>query len=188
MNQRGKQELLKLIVQLELLTKGLKTLAQSGMVEGELQRRRAMLERLEDEVAVLGKMSTTIPRLAATSSSSMRGAKESESVSSTADRTALFSTSNRPGRVLGTAVAVETAQTRPLDNQSLLQLQQTYVDQQDSKLDTLTSVLRRQREMGMMIGRELEEQSELIDGIDRDIDRVKNRVGTAQKQVKRLGK
>jgi regulator of vacuolar morphogenesis len=190
-NAEAKKGLVELVVQLEELTNGLKELAKAGMTEGELQRRRQMLGTIQDEVDTLGKAANSIPRATATSASTSNNRDDSPGPPSSS-RNALFASSiaKPTSRILGFGASPtpgETAQTRPLDNQGLLQLQQTYVDQQDSKLDSLTTVLRRQRDLGMMIGRELEEQSELLDGIDRDVDRVQGKLKGAQKQARRLG-
>ena len=97
--------------------------------------------------------------------------------------------SRTPARVLGskaTVPAQETSETRPLDDRGLLSLQQTYMDQQDSKLETLTAALRRQRALGEMIGEELRVHDELLDRLESSTDKVQSKLKDADKLAKRL--
>ena len=192
-NSEGRKSLVDLLLQLQKLTIGLKELASSGMVEGELRRREGLVLALQDEVENLGRLanatapSSSTPRSTTTPSARLpRGQQEAPS----ADRNALLAGSKPTGRVLGAGAASsskETSITRALDNSGLLQLQQTYVTEQDTKLDALTVSLRRQRELGEMISRELTEQGELLDGLDADVDRVSGKLKNTQKTMKKLG-
>jgi regulator of vacuolar morphogenesis len=67
-----------------------------------------------------------------------------------------------------------------------MQLQQQYMDDQDSKLESLTAALRRQRHLGEMINQELALQEDVIDQLERGTDRVSGKIKSASKQMKRL--
>lgn len=109
----------------------------------------------------------------------------------TPERSALLgpaATSSRPGRVLGARKpAEETAQTRGLDNAGVMGLQQTMLQEQDTKVDQLTAIVRRQRELGLAIGAELAMHNELLDGLSVDVDKTQDRMKGAQSQLKKLG-
>ena len=190
-NSEGRKSLVDLLLQLQKLTLGLKELAGGGMVEGELRRREGLVLALQDEVENLGRLANaTAPASSAhraTASSSAR-LPRGQQEAPTADRNALLASSKPAGRVLGASASSnkETSITRALDNSGLLQLQQTYATEQDTKLDALTVSLRRQRELGELISRELSEQGELLDGLDADVDRVGGKLKNTQKTLKKL--
>lgn len=186
-NAESRKGLVDLVVRIGALTKGLESLAKQGMPQGELHRRGQMLGVLQDQAENLGKSASVKPRLATGGATS--GSASPQGVSSAA-RSALLGGSKAPSRVLGFSSSTsggETKATRPLDNQGLLQLQDSYVAEQDTKLDALTAILRRQRELGMMIGGELDVQKDILDGLDRETDRVGGKLKEAGKQMKRLG-
>ncbi|SCV74218.1 BQ2448_6650 [Microbotryum intermedium] len=178
--QEGKRGLVSLVVRLGTLTKGLAGLAKTGLPQGELQRRGDLIAQLQDETETLGKLAAAVPRVSAASAG-----KPEESVS--VQRGALLgarSATKPAARVLGQPV--ETAETRPLDNAGLMQLQQQYVAKQDDKLDSLTAALRRQRALGEMISQELSEQEELLDHLDKGLDKTGGKLKSAEKLMKKL--
>ncbi|ORY82363.1 hypothetical protein BCR35DRAFT_318060 [Leucosporidium creatinivorum] len=180
----GKRGLVELVRRLSELTVGLDGLAKGGMVQGELGRRSEMLGQLQDEAEMLGKLASEAPRVGS-------GKKDGQRVAETpsAERSALLS-SKAPSRVLGLgsthSTSLETPETRPLDNASLLTLQQTYVASQDSKLDALTAALRRQRALGEMINEELAVHGELLDQLESGTDRVSGRMKEADRMMRKL--
>jgi regulator of vacuolar morphogenesis len=181
-NLEAKRELVEFVRRIGGLGEGLKGLAKSGMVQGELQRRGDMVGKLQDDAETLGRTAATAPR---PPTSHTR-----DSDAPPAARAALLNlpAHKAPSRVLGAArPGRETNETRPLDNAGLMQLQANYVAEQDSKLDSLTAVLRRQRELGIMISDELAVHSELLDVIDKGTDKVQASLKDAGKQLKRLG-
>ncbi|KPV76461.1 uncharacterized protein RHOBADRAFT_13302 [Rhodotorula graminis WP1] len=185
--KEAKTALVDLVRRIGDLANGLQVLAKDGMTEGELHRRSALVERLQGEVEELGRKAGRGPRAGAgrTGPSSRAGDDEPP----TAARQALLSGAGRaPARVLGAAAAasLETPETRALDNGGVLQLQQQYMDDQDSKLEALTAALRRQRHLGEMINAELALQEDVLDQLDAGTDRVKGKMKDAQKQMKRL--
>jgi hypothetical protein len=91
-------------------------------------------------------------------------------------------------RTLGQkAPAKETEATRVLDETGLFASQQSQMDAQDSQLEELASVLRRQKAMGLAINHELLEQTELLDNLDQEVGQTQNKMVGAEKQMKKLG-
>ncbi|GAA6057815.1 hypothetical protein JCM3770_004289 [Rhodotorula araucariae] len=186
--KEAKTALVDLVRRIGDLTRGLQVLAKDGMTEGELQRRSGLVQRLQGEVEELGRKAGSAPRAGAgrAGSQAVRGDEPP-----TAVRQALLNGaggSRAPARVLGAAAAasLETPETRPLDNGGVMQLQQQYMDDQDSKLEALTAALRRQRHLGEMINAELALQEDVLDQLETGTDRVKGKMKDAQKQMKRL--
>lgn len=68
-----------------------------------------------------------------------------------------------------------------------MQLGQTQMEQQDQQLAHLSTILQRQKHLGLAIGSEIAEQNELLDDLTSDVDRVGNKLTSAKKQLNRLG-
>ena len=183
-NVQAKKKLAGVLSRVGALGEGLDALALRGMSEGELQRRTDMVARLQDDCEKLAKMLTV-----ARHTSRGLGSAAERSVDS--DRAALLggATSSKPiARVFGVPQPPrETEQTRPLDNQGLVQLQQTEMEQQDTQLAQLTAILQRQKQLGIAINNELAQHMELLDGLSDDMDRVGGKLTAAKKQLNRLG-
>jgi len=86
------------------------------------------------------------------------------------------------GRVLGK----ETARTRELDNSGVLALQKQMMVEQDEDVSVLAAAVRRQRELGEEINRQLVEQNEMLGMLDEDVTRVKGKVDVARKRVNKI--
>ncbi|KZT74680.1 Phox-like protein [Daedalea quercina L-15889] len=193
-NVQAKKNLAGILTRVGVLDDGLHALGLSGMSEGELQRRTDMIARLRDDCEKLAKM-VTVARL----TSRGLGSSAERNPASSSDRAALLEMPNapaspsssgfvRPGRVFGAAVKPqETEQTRPLDDHGVLQLQQTQMDQQDEQLSTLTTILQRQRQLGLAIHSEISQQNEMLDDLTNEVDRVGGKLTSAKKQMNRLG-
>lgn len=188
-NVQARKKLAQVLTRLTSLTDGLTNLANSGLSEGEVRRRTDMVARLQDDCEKLSKMMvavrTTGTRALTTNVSS------NKVMASDRDREVLFSQSSQSSkpfaRVFGAVgVPEETEETRPLDDQSLLQLQQTKIDQQDEQLNKLTVILARQRQLGLAINQEIAEQNDLLDGLTEDVDRTGAKLSNAKKQLNRI--
>ncbi|GAA96498.1 uncharacterized protein L969DRAFT_88217 [Mixia osmundae IAM 14324] len=181
-NVQAKKKLAQLVSRSTTLSKGLAELAKSGLPEGELRRRTDMISSLQDDAETLGKLSVASRHPA-------RGAMPRESVST--GRAELLGSSaglKRPGRTLGAgAKPVETTETRALDDHGLMQLQTQMMSAQDDRLSSLSAVVRRQKELSLAISHELESQNELLDGLSNDVDSSAAKLGSATKQLRRLG-
>lgn len=86
------------------------------------------------------------------------------------------------GRVLGR----ETAKTRALDNQGVLQLQKQYMQEQDEDIMTLAQAVRRQKELGTAIQEELVVQNEMLGLLDEDVTRVQGKIDVAKKRIAKI--
>ena len=70
----------------------------------------------------------------------------------------------------------EDDSTRGVANQDLLQQQQQIMRDQDAGLDILQESIRRQKEMGLRIGNEIDDQNEMLDELGEAMDRTDNRL------------
>ncbi|KAG8744021.1 hypothetical protein FRC11_013664 [Ceratobasidium sp. 423] len=179
----AKRKLSALVLRVGVLAKGLAELALGGLSQGELQRRSDMVARLQDDCEKLSKMIVAARQTS-------RGTERV--LPTAADREQLLnevSTNRKPfGRVFGQRQAPqETAETRPLDEQGLLQLQNTQVEQQDAQLAQLSAILRRQNQIGVAIGSEIAQQIEMLDQLSNDLDSTGAKLTNARKQLNRLG-
>ncbi|KAG0318970.1 hypothetical protein BGZ99_005361 [Dissophora globulifera] len=105
--------------------------------------------------------------------------------------TTTTNTSRMPSarRVFGRVVqnlTQETAQTRGLDNEGLLLLQQEQMKQQDDNIEQFSAILQRQKHIGMAIGHELDTQNQLLDELDRDVDRTTLKLGLVNKKIGKI--
>ncbi|KAL9092988.1 MAG: hypothetical protein Q9165_004126 [Trypethelium subeluteriae] len=180
------------------------------LAEGEVRRRRDMLSGARKEREALESvLGSTMPRAGGGGGVGGAAAKENGGVgglggavagvtsagaAAAADKSALLSGApsqrqqggaGRGGRrrVLGAAPVPETAQTRELDNEGVLQLQQQIMGQQDEDVLDLAKVVRRMREMGVQINDELDVQKAMLDMVDEDVERVDGKIRIAKKRV-----
>ena len=185
-NVHAKKKLVALLDRVGLLAAGLEALGTQGMAQGELQRRTDMVARLQDDCEKLGKM--VIASRQARRAQTLPHQRDSAPQE---DRNALLSTSprndSRPARRVFGAPPQETDTTRPLDDHGLLQLQKDQMVQQDEQLTQLTTILRRQKDLGLAISQEIDEQNELLDSLTRDVDVIGGKLTSAQKTMRRLG-
>ena len=186
-NVQAKKKLLAAQTRVDALDDGLKAHAMAGMSEGELQRRTEMVARLRDDCDKLTKMVT----VARHTSRGIGGTLDRNPAPDT-DRNVLLgkgpATFSKPGRVFGALPPPrETEETRPLDSNGLLQLQQAKIDDQDANLAQLSAILQRQKHLGLAIDSEIKQHIEMLDQLDQDVDRFGNKLSTAKKQMNRLG-
>ncbi|OBT77104.1 hypothetical protein VF21_05067 [Pseudogymnoascus sp. 05NY08] len=183
----AKKCLVKAGLLVQTLEEGLKALAGArGLGEGELRRRRDLVNSAKVEKEGLEKLAASLALKGNTGGSSASGGGSSVAASS-ADRTELFGGgASRPkGRVLG-APAQETERTRELGNEGVLQLQQQMMQEQDLDLDELAKIVRRQKEMGIAISDELELQNEMLTRVDEDVTRVGGKLEIAKKRTGKI--
>ncbi|KAJ1992452.1 hypothetical protein GGI25_000123 [Coemansia spiralis] len=93
----------------------------------------------------------------------------------------------RSRRIFGnSSLPQETNETRGLDDQGLLQMQNQRMEEQDQLAAELSAHLRRQREMGLAIGNELDIHNQLLGELEQDLDRTGNKLTAARRQANRL--
>ncbi|ORY34337.1 Phox homologous domain-containing protein, partial [Naematelia encephala] len=164
------------------LEKGLGETSKS-LGEGEKARREELVEAVRSERGNLQRMAEAGVRTSgfnrdttSNTTTSMPGAYGSNSPVS-------------QGRVFGSAprpAPQETEQTRPLEDRGLLQLQHAQVETQDGQLTELSRLLQKQRRMGEEIAQEIGEQNELLDDVDRGVDRVGGKLARTKRQMNKL--
>jgi regulator of vacuolar morphogenesis len=148
--------------------------ANSSLSAGEVQRRKDLLLNIRNQLTEMDRSS--------------QQASSSAQQSSRA-RTELLGTSPGTGRTTRKfGVALETEQTRVLDNQGLLQLQQQQLQSQDHMLDSLVDVVRRQKEIGLTISNELEIQNQLLNQVNDQVDRVESNMNSGEKKMRKIMK
>lgn len=184
---------------LRALDEGLKDMADTRRLgEGELRRRRDLVSAAKGERDGLEKLSASVGGVVArynnnsnnSSGGGVGGATNGrEGPVISADKAALLARSGTGAsarRVLG-APLPETERTRELDNAGVVLLQRQQMAEQDQDVEELTKIVRRQKEMGMAIQREVEEQTEMLDEFSHNVDRVGAKVDVAKKKVRKLG-
>ena len=185
----AKRELVKAGTLLASLTEGLRAIQENGRVgDGEVRRRRDLLGAARVERDGLDKLSNTI----SPSQSARGGGGGRDGPGLGGDKASLLggpsasSAGARPGgRVIG-APPPETDQTRELDNAQLLAFQKRVMDEQDDSVSQLTAVVRRQREIGVAIRDEVERQTEMLDMVGDDADRVGSKIRVAKNRTRNL--
>lgn len=153
---------------------------QGDLLEGETRRRSDLVAATRQERDALESL--------ANSQSASRA--QSGVPAQAADKSALFGANHgtRIGssrRVLG-APLPETDKTRELDNDGVLQRQQQIMQQQDQGIGDLLRIVRRQKQIGVAIGEELDDQNRLLSDIERDVDRVDQKTKLARKRADRI--
>ena len=197
-NVVAKKTLAGVLSRVGALEAGLRALALAAAVnEGELQRRTDLAAKLRDDCERLAQV-VTVARMTARGI----GTPAERNPAPAGDREALLGRGSPPvggsgmpggfgrpvARVFGQAPPPrETEETRPLDDHGLMQLQQTQMDRQDSKLAEITATLMRQKKLGIAIHEEISQQNEMLDGLTEDVDRVGGKLKSAKNQLNRLG-
>ncbi|KAI8927780.1 hypothetical protein BC831DRAFT_451048 [Entophlyctis helioformis] len=181
----------------------------ASSTKGEIRRRQDLLANLKEDISQITKQALSTPSSQRTTRESAerqelmgkgRHANSSSSSVNSLGGTSTTSTLqgglslNRPAsmparssRKFGIVTGPqETDETRPLDNQGLLQLQRATLDQQESELDSLSSIIRRQREIGLAMSNELDSQNQLLDELNHQVDRVDTNLNNSNKKLTRI--
>lgn len=161
------------------LLDGLRVIQESKRLgDGEIRRRKDLLAAAKVDREDLDKLSNSIAASAKAGTGS--------GMPSTSDKAALIGHGPRPGgRVLG-APLPETERTRELDNQGVVQLQKQMMQEQDQDVESLGKILRRQKEIALEINREVEEQTEMLEALNTDADRLQTKTDIAKKRVQKI--
>lgn len=183
----AKKVLLKAGTLVSGLSDGLRKMQESSRLgEGELRRRRDLVSTARMERDALDKLYNTMPTSSGSSNARVSQVTSPTATSNvTAEKAALLKGGRPAGRVLG-APLPETAKTRELDNEGVLLLQKKELADQDLNLDQLTTIIRRQKEMGLQIKDEVDAQTEMLAQLDEDVDRVHKKLDVANNRIKKL--
>lgn len=174
------------------LNDGIRKMQESSRLgEGELRRRRDLVSAAKIERDVLEKLMNNMSSSSKRSSHAGNGfagsssSNQSIAQASSADRAQLLKPARHGGRVLG-APLPETNKTRELDNAGVLLLQKQEIEGQDEQIDQLATIIRRQKEMGIQIGEEVERQTEMLDALDEDTTRVEGKLKVANNRIRKM--
>lgn len=143
--------------------------------EGEIRRRRDLIASAKKDKEGLENLLTAM----------VTKSKLDTAVASYQDTQNLMGTSSKPragGRVLGK----ETAETRELDNQGVVQLQKQKMADQDLDVEELRKIVHRQKELGIAINQELEVQNDMLRMVDEDVDRVQGKIDIAKRRIGKI--
>jgi regulator of vacuolar morphogenesis len=175
----AKRALVKAGTLISTLNDGVRKIKESGRLgEGELRRRRDLIATARMEREGLEKLSNSMPSMASSTAASSAQASSS-------DKAALLRGGRPAGRVLG-APLPETDKTRELDNSGVLQLQKQEMQAQDMQIEQLASIIRRQKEMGLQISDEVEQQVEMLEAMDNDASRVEGKLKVANNRIRKM--
>ncbi|KAH8548959.1 Phox homologous domain-containing protein [Umbelopsis sp. PMI_123] len=156
---------------------------ESLMTEGELRRRQDLLSGLKDE-------RDTLVRLVSAARSDVMMQSDAKPAKAGDRRALLKSPTNVDNQdsfgFPQAAAAQQTEQTRGVDNEGLLKLQQQMMDDQDSQVEQFSAILNRQRQVGYAIGQELENQNQLLEELDSDLDRTQVKLKFANKKLNKI--
>lgn len=165
------------------------TLTELTLGDGEKRRREDLVASLGAEHGNLLRQAEAGYRAALVSKGRSPSGRSSPSPGRTSPpgRTEFVGRSGG-GRVFGRKASPpkETAQTRPLDDRGLVQLQVSQIARQDEQLGALSGMLRTQRKMGEEIASEVALQNEMLEGLDADISRVGGKMTRAKRDLNRL--
>jgi regulator of vacuolar morphogenesis len=94
------------------------------------------------------------------------------------------------GRAFGSALLQqqkkETEATKGLDNQELLDYQTQMMKEQDMHVEQFTHILRRQKELGMAIYDELENQMDTLDSLDAQVHSTQTKLAFANRKLSKI--
>ncbi|KAJ3208443.1 hypothetical protein HDU83_006120 [Entophlyctis luteolus] len=148
----------------------------------DVQRYEDLLVNLKAEKDRIVKLLSTSAQSASHSKSSFGDISVSEELLGSRSSASPRPSTNR--RAFG--VGRETDQTRALDNNGLLLLQQKTISEQDQMLESLSTVIRRQKELGTTVGVEIEEQTQMLGELGDGIDAVSGNLKHATKKLDRV--
>ena len=80
----------------------------------------------------------------------------------------------------------ETEKTRMLENEQLLDLQNKQMKQQDAIIGVISNVVKRQKEIGIAIGDELDAHVNLLDQVRDKVEVVEENMKSGQKKMNRM--
>lgn len=167
------------------LTNIQKLSASQRLGAGELRRRKDLLSAARKDKEALENLLNAMTQKSKIDSAVANISEHTDLLSTGSGSSTPKITANKPaarGRVLGK----ETKETRELDNQGLLQLQQQKMKDQDLDVDEIRKIVQRQRELGVAINQELEVQNEMLKMVDADVERVGDKINIAKKRIGKI--
>ena len=157
--------------------------------EGELRRRRDLVRELNTEILGLERLSQTIATQRTTLSMPNASDQPSNPLFASHSPQPQSQQTTSQGAVSSRRVfgaPRETERTKGLDNQEVLQLQQTIMQEQDDQMDEFLQQVRRTRGLAEQINEELVSQLDLLDGLEDDVDRLDGKIKRASRRADNL--
>ncbi|KAJ3217864.1 hypothetical protein HDU67_007150 [Dinochytrium kinnereticum] len=148
------------------------------LTKGEIERRYDLILNIQNEYERLVKL---FSHSLTSTSSDLRPTSAKATTSTTA--TSVSPMSSRSGRRFGNTAAMETEVTRNLDNQGLLNLQKSTMNEQDETLEVLSKIVKRQQQIGLAIGQELDLQNQLLEDLDEGVSKVSENLKLSSKKL-----
>ncbi|KAK9453828.1 hypothetical protein V1511DRAFT_44502 [Dipodascopsis uninucleata] len=179
----AKKNLVQCGSKIAMLERGLRELANT-IGDGEIRRRTDMLNMVRKEREGLEALASTVSRRPQQSQVASSDDNPERSALFTGGKGVLNSVANSAKRVLGPIT--ETAETRPLDNRGLLNLQMNKMEEQDEVLLEFSKILARQKQIGIEINDELELQNEMLRMLDEDVESSDARLNRAGKKLQKI--
>lgn len=209
----AKKDLMTLSARLGNLESSLKLHEEGALAEGEERRREDKLSALKSERDVLLQLvNVTRPALPITktkvvapplnkqqqqhsSSASPFAAAKNEDIGFDQPnnvRRAKTTQHPRQGRAFGSAFRQqqeqlkETEFTKGLDNKELLDYQTQIMKDQDLHVEQFSQLLSRQKELGIAINHELENQIDVLESLDIQVDNTTTKLAFANKKLSKI--
>jgi syntaxin 8 len=202
---------LSLLERQRALSLNLDSTKQDGHIHRSLSQFHDGIQQLEQRQRELGNQSADLPRLrkqyadlyaqshgyevVATQSTPSRNKSvrfrddpDDEDAEAHANRTALFSDPERCRDEPQGDDQSEGADQSALDNQKIHIYHKQVLREQDDQLDVLGQTIGRQRILGSQMGNELDERVELLDDVERGVDRHIQTLGGAQQRLKTISR
>ena len=144
------------------------------LTHGEVSRRQNLLQNVGNQLRNLENLA---------SQTTFQKANQPHSEHSEARKQLFESSKPKSSRKFG---VMETEATRVLDNAGLLQLQTDQMKMQDQVVDSLASVVKRQKEISLAISHELDLQNGLLEQVNDSVERVQGNMNQAQKKIRKV--
>lgn len=205
---KAKKDLMTLSARLGNLESSLKLHEEGAIAEGEERRREDKLSALKSERDVLLQLvNVTRPEIPITKTKVVAPLNKQHSAAPFAAknedigfdqpannnvRRAKTTQNPRQGRAFGNAFRQqqeqlkETEFTKGLDNKELLDYQTQIMKDQDLHVEQFSQLLSRQKELGIAINHELENQIDVLESLDIQVDNTTTKLAFANKKLSKI--
>lgn len=185
---KAKKDLVALNHQLSLLETGLSNKEEeTSVTEGEMRRREDQLESLKSDRDVLAQLLSAARQFQQQTENNELLSHMKKVEPTTFQHKKVAQKNTGTGRAFGAALQKRLEEeTRGLDNQQLLEYQNQMMKDQDDQVQQLSSVLARQKELGIAIYDELEHHTDILDSLDNQVDKTATKLGYTNKKLSKI--
>ncbi|KAF1801532.1 Phox homologous domain-containing protein [Mucor lusitanicus] len=185
---KAKKGLMTLTARLSILESSLHDNQDQFVADGEARRREDKLNSLKVEKDVLVQL-VNATRQDLTKSTKKKPQQNVKRAATTGHHTKVGG-----GRAFGSALLKqqqqqklqETEFTKGLDNQELLNYQTQVMKDQDLHIEQFSQLLGRQKELGVAINHELENQIDVLESLDIQVDNTQTKLAFANKKLSKI--